>query len=637
MSAKPYIAPNPASKPIGAFFRWEIPGEAVGVHLSLNVIELLERDAARAGEKMAAGVLLGRTHHGRELTLTVEHYESATTEHGASESPFSDPYALKAMLDRWRPGRSRMSVLGFYRSCAEETTLNTTDLAAVQATLDIAKTGASVDGVTSIKDAGRGGSETAGAATHAAIQDPERIFLLIEPRAGRLSTASLFLARKGVVVCQSPRMPFNRAELAKTGPAAESQTSDYQAPAYTARETAAPNEKKPVAAPKGKLHWLRRWQWAVMGLCFLPLALSVYVSLRGNQIVPHIPTVLNSSSDSPLGLKLDRSGAAWKLSWDAEAPGVREAVKGRLLITDGVMHRDLELTPSDLHGGTIIYAPVTDDVVLQLQVDAPGSDEPLSASVRTVGGGASSLPSTSSASASSPVVPPSQTSGVPPLQTSGVPPLDENTLRQDAARGVPPPLAISIPEKNAPLSKPVQAKTVQAPPVPSRTSIAKAAEVPSRVLESEPKAKTTQIAAASSPSPRSSTPSRAIAQSPAPASRVETETVPILSESTHEPTSVAPEEKSADRSNAIEVARLVSREDPTYPESAKELGLAGTVEVHFTIGKDGQVHDVSVVKGFSELGQAAIEAVRKWRYNPAKVDGVPTESEASAVFVFKRN
>lgn len=65
--------------------------------------------------------------------------------------------------------------------------------------------------------------------------------------------------------------------------------------------------------------------------------------------------------------------------------------------------------------------------------------------------------------------------------------------------------------------------------------------------------------------------------------------------------------------------------------------MAGTVEVHFKIGKDGQVYDVNVVNGFDALGQAAIEAVRKWRYSPAKIDGVPTDSEASAVFVFKKS
>src|ERR1700691_2387090 len=185
MNAKPYTAANPASKPIGAFFRWEIAGEAVGVHLSLNVIELLERDAARATDKIAAGVLLGRAHHGRELTLIVEHYESATPERGATESPFANPQAVETMLDRWRPGRSRMSVLGFYRSSTEASALNSTDLSAVQAALMNAHGGTTA--ASPIAEGARDGNGAAAAAP-ATIQDPERIFLLIEPRAGRLST-----------------------------------------------------------------------------------------------------------------------------------------------------------------------------------------------------------------------------------------------------------------------------------------------------------------------------------------------------------------------------------------------------------------------------------------------------------------
>ena len=623
MNTKSYVAPNPASKPIGAFFRWEIAGEAVGVHLSLNVIELLERDAARAADKVAAGVLLGRTHHGRELTLIVEHYESATPERGASESPFADPQALETMLDRWRPGRSRMSVLGFYRSCAEEAVLNTTDLSAVQATLTNASS--TVPDPAPATDASRDRAEAA-APTRSTIQDPERVFLLIEPRAGRLSTACLYLARKGVVVCQSPRIPFNRAELAKNGTATASQTPEqHRAPSYTAQDAPVARESRPVVprdmAQTKFMPWLKRYQWIFFGLSALPLMIAIFVSTRNNQSAPHAPTSTNASSDSALGLKLDRSGAAWKLSWDADSPAVRDATDGHLLITDGVVHRDLQLASPDLRGGTIIYTPLTDDVVLQLQLDSPGAAEPLSASVRTLGGGVSSVSATSMPSP-----------GIPPLVTSNVPPLDESALREAAARSLPPVPAFRTPEKAAaPALKPD--KSLPAPPVPPR-AIPSKIETSRHILQPEMKAKAIPLVSADT-SPRL----RTITQNPLPATHADTETVPTWPSSSAETPSVAVAEKPTERerANAIEVARLVSRDDPVYPQTAKELGLAGTVEVHFKIGKDGQVHDVNVINGFDALGQAAIDAVRKWRYSPAKIDGVPTESEASAVFVFKKS
>jgi TonB family protein len=61
------------------------------------------------------------------------------------------------------------------------------------------------------------------------------------------------------------------------------------------------------------------------------------------------------------------------------------------------------------------------------------------------------------------------------------------------------------------------------------------------------------------------------------------------------------------------------------------------VELHFKIGTAGDVHDIVVVKGPQVLAQAAVDAVRERQYKPARVDGVPTETDASAVFEFKLN
>ena len=360
----------------------------------------------------------------------------------------------------------------------------------------------------------------------------------------------------------------------------------------------------------------------------LPLMIAIFVSTRNNEAAAsHSPAPATVSNDSVLGLKLERSGTAWKLSWDANSPAVKDATDGHLLITDGVIHRDLPLALSDLRGGTIIYTPLTDDVVLQLEVDNPGAAEPFSASVRTLGGGVSSVSATSMPSP-----------GIPPLVTSNVPPLDESALRAAAVqpvRPVPPvPATPAIAERAAPAVLRTDTRLPALPVLPAPAKTRAKPEAPRRAAEPEEKGTPTALAAAAT-APRP----RAITQNPVPSSQPETETVPTWPPASAQPqAAVAPAaDKATDKSAAIEVARLVLRDDPVYPQSAKELGLAGTVEVHFKIGKDGQVHDVNVINGFDALGQAAIDAVRKWRYSPAKVDGVPTESEASAVFVFKKS
>src|SRR5262249_47576290 len=84
----------------------------------------------------------------------------------------------------------------------------------------------------------------------------------------------------------------------------------------------------------------------------------------------------------------------------------------------------------------------------------------------------------------------------------------------------------------------------------------------------------------------------------------------------------------------LEAATLTSRKDPVYPASAKENLISGSVEVHFRISPQGKVYDAKSVKGAPILAQAAIEAVREWRYEPARLNGIAIDSHASTNFTF---
>ena len=58
---------------------------------------------------------------------------------------------------------------------------------------------------------------------------------------------------------------------------------------------------------------------------------------------------------------------------------------------------------------------------------------------------------------------------------------------------------------------------------------------------------------------------------------------------------------------------------PQFPEAARKRGLDGWVDLQFVVGTDGAVGDVAVV-GAQPVGifeQAALDAVRHWRYQPA--------------------
>ena len=64
---------------------------------------------------------------------------------------------------------------------------------------------------------------------------------------------------------------------------------------------------------------------------------------------------------------------------------------------------------------------------------------------------------------------------------------------------------------------------------------------------------------------------------------------------------------------------------PHYPESARRRGIEGTTLLKMRITAQGQVEDVQVEcsAGHHDLDQSALEAVRRWRFEPARRGSEP--------------
>jgi TonB family protein len=82
-------------------------------------------------------------------------------------------------------------------------------------------------------------------------------------------------------------------------------------------------------------------------------------------------------------------------------------------------------------------------------------------------------------------------------------------------------------------------------------------------------------------------------------------------------------------------ALLLQRVRPTYPEQALRAGLQGAVTLQAWIGKDGSIRDLKLVDGSLLLGQAAVKAVKQWRYKPYLRNGVAVEAETFVTVNFK--
>jgi TonB family protein len=84
----------------------------------------------------------------------------------------------------------------------------------------------------------------------------------------------------------------------------------------------------------------------------------------------------------------------------------------------------------------------------------------------------------------------------------------------------------------------------------------------------------------------------------------------------------------------VQESKLVSKIDPVYPTEAKTAGISGVVILQATIDEEGAVADLKVLRGRPLLDQAAITAVRQWRYSPTLLNGEPVAVIATVTVAF---
>jgi TonB family protein len=88
---------------------------------------------------------------------------------------------------------------------------------------------------------------------------------------------------------------------------------------------------------------------------------------------------------------------------------------------------------------------------------------------------------------------------------------------------------------------------------------------------------------------------------------------------------------STNKAGPVVPAKLIDRVQPVYPEEARKLRIQGTVAVNVIIQKDGTVTVQNVGAGPALLAPAALSAVQKWRYDPAKVTASPLTCRQSSL------
>ena len=82
---------------------------------------------------------------------------------------------------------------------------------------------------------------------------------------------------------------------------------------------------------------------------------------------------------------------------------------------------------------------------------------------------------------------------------------------------------------------------------------------------------------------------------------------------------------------------LIQKARPVYPKEAWYDGISGKVVIEATVARDGSVEGLRLVSGPHIFRQAALDAVKSWRYRPYILDNVPREFQTTIDVTFDQS
>jgi protein TonB len=294
---------------------------------------------------------------------------------------------------------------------------------------------------------------------------------------------------------------------------------------------------------------------------------------------------------------VERAAGELLLTWNRDSDAIRNASKGVLQITDGDQHENVEMDLAQLANGSIVYSPSGTDISFKMEVVDKSQKKTTSESVRML----RTHPS--------------------PLQEQN----DAATKAAAATPGTKPPAGAATPAATTPAPSSEQAAEPPAKPAtPLKTFRSESLSQRLRPAAPTDMPDAPTVNAGGGPS-TSAIPGVAIgAAVGAPAAPVPAAPSTVSSSTEAKPKS----------GGQIQNAVLIYRKDAEYPKIAKQTGAKGTVTLNATIGTDGTIKKVKVVSGHPMLTNAAIDAVKQWRYRPTLLNGQPVETETQVLINF---
>ncbi len=587
------------------FYVWQVPGKPVTAHISLGLIDRLERDAVETFRSISAkgselgGLLIGRAPSDLPGVVTLDDYELVAC--GYSRGPLYrlsdvDLAGFDAAIERITAAGAR--VTGFFRSHTRKgLMLDPDDMAVLESR----------------------------------FRDPLKVALLVRPFATKASAAGIFIWEDGQIHGEASYLefPFQSAQLASSAVAAgakpparaqitpitsrlkvtgssapptvpEEPRVEPPAPAPAAAQASAPEpasvtppveqaaqpsrtalapDPQPVSTPfepagpvdeggAAALIAMLKKPWVWGGIAAAILACSGILFMSG------IGRKANAPVAVPLTLRVERTATDLLLSWNRDSDVIRNAKNGSLSISDGERRENYDMDMSQLRTGSIVYSPLTADVSFRLEVVGADQSKVATESVRV-------------------------------LRTRPSPMADPKAAAQQQAAAAASPAAEGEAEAETPA--PARAKRAS-----KEFNVASLAD---RLRPAQP----TDVPEAPVALPSSGGSSINLGViAPSSESQMAQPAAPVQPVGNSTP----------------QLGALVRSVNPVYPANAKLAQVSGSVRVTATVGTDGKVRDVKVVSGPMMLQGAAAAAVRQWVYTPTMLNGVPVEIDRDITLNF---
>jgi protein TonB len=379
----------------------------------------------------------------------------------------------------------------------------------------------------------------------------------------------------------APKEDLKPAPLAP--PAAAAKADPLTAPAFG---QPVPERILGPEVQPAKSFFANKWLW--IALVVIVLAIGGFFAYRQFILLrPAAPAVSES-----LDLRAERNAGQLMVTWNREASAIQRAERATLSITDGDHKEDVDLDLGLLRKGSIIYTPLTNDVSFRLEVADLKGGKSTSEAVRVLAG------------RPSPAVGMPGTSEVPQNLTPQAVPAEKPVPQTPAEVAAAKPTEAPAPTAAPPAVTATPVVTAQ-PPKPE--SLASRLSAP--VLEMP------SLEGQSTSLPGTAVPTVSTFAAP-----------PPTQAPTARPAAGQPPAQPAPRvGGVVQEARLLKRDIPVYPPLARQARVSGTVRVEAVIGTDGKVKSARALNGPPLLRQAATDSVKKWLYQPAMLNGQPTE------------